>query len=93
MFTFTVTKFDSKLNLKNSNKLEIIEIFDTACLLNDSGSFLTLLADKRSGVPESINIKCDSFRKGFKLPEKYRFDFSNSQAWSSDIKGKIFKAD
>ncbi|MBN2407559.1 MAG: DUF2877 domain-containing protein [Elusimicrobia bacterium] len=91
MFTFTVTKFDSKLNLKNSCRLELIETFDTACLLNNSGNFLTLLADNRSGVPESINIKCDCFRKGFKLPEKYRFDFSDSKAWSSDIKCKIFK--
>lgn len=87
MITFTVTKFDLNIKPEDLASLQVVQIYDTACLLKHHGSFITLLSRTRSGLPASINVDHMDFNTvAGHLIHGVKLDFSHSSAWDPAIR-------
>ena len=73
------------LNFLSNSAFSIVEIYDTACLARNNGSFLTLLSADRAGLPESMNLDIKNFKEINKDLSKVVFDFSMTITWNSKI--------
>jgi len=87
MLRLTVTKFDSRLTLDNIQDIKVVEVFKSACLLTINGRYKTLLAENRTGLPESMNIKQPDFGNIEAMLRNHAldFDFTYASMWDSVI--------
>ncbi|MDA3793132.1 MAG: DUF2877 domain-containing protein [Elusimicrobia bacterium] len=86
MIIYKVKQYDSALNLKITESLNIVEIYTTACLTEKNGNFITLLAKQRAGLPGSVNLSVNNF-KDTELPGNIiKLDLKLAKRWDSSIK-------
>ncbi len=88
MTIYKVTKYDSLLEARNSdNYLNIVKIYNTACLTERKSGFITLLANSRAGLAGSVNLELNNFGN---IKRRYmkniKLDFSSAASWDSRIK-------
>ncbi|MFH1415109.1 MAG: DUF2877 domain-containing protein [Elusimicrobiota bacterium] len=87
MLRLTVTKFDSRLTLDNTKDIKVVEVFNSACLLSVNGRYKALLAENRSGLPESMNVKQNNFGniEAILRNGPLDFDFTCASMWDSEV--------
>ncbi len=91
MENLKVKKYDNKINLKNLSGFQLIEKYNTACLLEIKTGFISLLAKNRKPIPDSIVLGITGSELSWLQinPSNIKLDFKKASSWDSSVRGRL----